>query len=82
MSTKVFIDEPCFFCLKPIEGEGIEWQEQNNWRDNPEGEGLTIMNLHPKCSVQLGMRLIRDGMKLVKNKKEKEFLKRSLDLCL
>ncbi|MFA7219043.1 MAG: hypothetical protein WC119_00760 [Synergistaceae bacterium] len=65
MSTKSFNGEICFFCRKPIEGEGIEWQEQNNWLENPDGDNLITVNLHAECSVDLGIRLIRDGMKLM-----------------
>ena len=54
-------EHKCFFCLKPIDGPQVRWDEQNNWRDNPEGEGLTKVYLHPKCSIQLGCRLIGDA---------------------
>ena len=68
----------CFFCRRPIEGEGIEWQEKNNWRDNPVGEGLTNIYLHGRCAVKLGIRLIRDGMELVTDPDTKDFLQRQI----
>jgi len=80
MSTVLGEGKICFFCRKPIEGEAIEWQEQNNWMENPEGEGLISILLHPECSVPLGMRLIRDGMELVPEGEHKEFLKRSTQM--
>ena len=64
MSTVPCNGEICFFCRKPIHVNGIEWEEQNNWRDNPKGENLVKIRLHPECSVQLGIRLIRDGLPL------------------
>ena len=78
MSTVNCNGKPCFFCLKPIEGEGIEWQEQNNWRENPEGKDLISIFLHGKCSVQLGTRLIRDGMELVTDPEAEAFLQRQI----
>ena len=54
----------CFFCKKPIEGEGVQWDETNNWVENPEGEGLIHIYLHGDCSVRLGERLIGDGFPL------------------
>lgn len=56
--------EMCFFCREPIEGKGVQWDEQNNWKENPDGNGLTKIYLHGKCSVDLGMRLIGDGFSL------------------
>jgi hypothetical protein len=79
MSTKGCNGETCFFCQKPIEGKGIEWQQQNNWRDNPYGEGLISIYLHGKCSVQLGLRLVRDGIKLVNDPNTKEWLQHQIE---
>lgn len=70
--------EICFFCREPITGVGIEWEEQNNWAENPIGEGLAKIHLHPKCSTSLGLRLIRDGLDMVADKEEKENIKRIL----
>lgn len=68
MSTAICQGKNCFFCMEPIEGEGVEWDEQNNWTKNPDGEGLTKIHLHGKCSVDLGIRLIGDGFEISDDK--------------
>ena len=62
----------CFFCLKPIEGKGIEWEEQNNWVKNPKGKGLTKIHLHPLCAIKLAIRLIGDAFTANKKVEDKD----------
>jgi hypothetical protein len=54
MSIVHFEGDECFFCPNPITGTGVEWISMN-------GEAII---LHPKCAVQLGSRLIGDGVKI------------------
>jgi hypothetical protein len=71
MVNKDCDDKPCFFCMKPVK-KGVQWDEGNNWRDNPSGDGLIHLILCPECAVKLGERLIGDGFEADKNVQKPE----------
>jgi len=62
----------CFFCRKetPKHFE-VQWDETNNWVENPDGKNLIHLHLCPVCAIRLGQRLITDGAKIAK--KDEDF---------
>lgn len=70
----------CFFCDKPIVGNGVAWDEAVYRAE----ETLTI-RLHPICSTMLAERLLRDGLKAMtpKDRKiHKEFVEHNIKYAL
>lgn len=61
----------CFFCghkltekaegFRKLQKNGVEWDEHNNYVENPTLEGKFKMFLHPSCAVMLATRLLGDA---------------------
>ena len=73
MST-TYGSELCFFCAKSTPKEKITWDQQRDYVKDPEGVGAIRIHLCPLCASSLGIRLIRDGLRITP-KKMREIIK-------